>query len=259
MSWVWDHSRSAKTDRLVLLAIADCASDDGGNAYPSMAELSRKTGLTDRGVQKALVRLVEIGELIVSRNGGPKGCNRYRVIMATPEQGSPPNRVHPPNAVQGNGVHPPEPRSPLPPNGVPGTPEPRSPGTVLEPSLEPSVVQEREPRAKRATRIPEPFPITDPMRTWATTECPDVDIDWEHANFVDYWRAAPGAKGTKNDWGATWRNWMRRTATNARTASPRRPAQRSTTDERVAGWLAIGAEYAAAEAGQNLAIEGATA
>lgn len=36
-------------------------------------------------------------------------------------------------------------------------------------------------------------------------------------------------------------------------------ARRSTTDERVAGWLAIGAEYAAEAASKNLAIEGATA
>jgi hypothetical protein len=32
------------------------------------------------------------------------------------------------------------------------------------------------------------------------------------ANFIDYWRAAPGAKGVKADWPATRRNWCRREA-----------------------------------------------
>lgn len=31
---------------------------------------------------------------------------------------------------------------------------------------------------------------------------------WER--FCDYWRAAPGSKGVKADWFATWRNWCRR-------------------------------------------------
>ena len=46
MNWVWNHSRSRHGARLVLLAIADCASGDGGNAWPSVAELKRKTGLS---------------------------------------------------------------------------------------------------------------------------------------------------------------------------------------------------------------------
>lgn len=28
--------------------------------------------------------------------------------------------------------------------------------------------------------------------------------------FTDYWRAAPGSRGVKLDWSATWRNWCRR-------------------------------------------------
>ena len=29
------------------------------------------------------------------------------------------------------------------------------------------------------------------------------------AQFRDYWVAQPGAKGSKTDWLATWRNWVR--------------------------------------------------
>ena len=68
----------------MLLAIADCASADGGNAWPSNAELRRKSGLGERAVQSALAELVKMGELEVRYNEGPKGCNRYRVIMDDP-------------------------------------------------------------------------------------------------------------------------------------------------------------------------------
>lgn len=40
--------------------------------------------------------------------------------------------------------------------------------------------------------------------------------------FRDYWRAAPGQKGVKLDWDATWRNWMRRTAERAKPQYPPR-------------------------------------
>ncbi len=55
MDWVWKHSRSAATDRFVLLAIADSAKDHGGGAWPSIATLVSKTGLAERTVQEQAV------------------------------------------------------------------------------------------------------------------------------------------------------------------------------------------------------------
>jgi hypothetical protein len=37
----------------------------------------------------------------------------------------------------------------------------------------------------------------------------------ELEKFRDYWTSQPGQKGTKTDWQATWRNWIR----NAKPAS----------------------------------------
>lgn len=63
---------------------------------------------------------------------------------------------------------------------------------------------------KRATRIPEPFPITEDMRTWATVNCPHVkDVDGATEEFVDYWRGVSGRHGVKLDWVGTWRNRLR--------------------------------------------------
>ena len=41
MTWVGDHSPVGGNERLVLLAIADCANDEGGDAWPSIATLAR--------------------------------------------------------------------------------------------------------------------------------------------------------------------------------------------------------------------------
>ena len=41
-------------------------------------------------------------------------------------------------------------------------------------------------------------------------ECPGVDLRREFAKFTDHWTAAPGSRGVKLDWTATWRNWIRK-------------------------------------------------
>lgn len=64
--------------------------------------------------------------------------------------------------------------------------------------------------AKRGTRIPDNFHITEPMRNWAREETPLVDPDRRLPEFIDYWRGVPGAKGVKLDWVSTWRNDMRK-------------------------------------------------
>lgn len=81
---------------------------------------------------------------------------------------------------------------------------------------------------KRAHRIPDPFVVTSEMRAWAAEEVPTVDVDAVTRMFVDHWRAESGAKATKLDWVATWRNWLRREP-KQRAA---RPAQRESSIDR---------------------------
>jgi len=61
----------------------------------------------------------------------------------------------------------------------------------------------------RGTRLPEDFPITDALASWAREHAP-MTGPMDHDAFCDYWRGVPGAKGRKVDWDATWRNWMRK-------------------------------------------------
>jgi len=86
--------------------------------------------------------------------------------------------------------------------------------------------------AKRGTRIPENFAVTDDMVTWARQHAPNVDGRLETEIFVDYWRAKPGKDALKLNWVLTWKNWMRRTEQRS---SPR-PLRTSvaTADRRIA-------------------------
>lgn len=88
----------------------------------------------------------------------------------------------------------------------------RSGDTDTETNTEAKQDQERlsvlsEPKQKRKARLPDQFLVTGPMRQWALESVPAVDLKTETENFCDYWR---GAGGTKLDWVATWRTWMRK-------------------------------------------------
>lgn len=219
-SWVWEHSRSRGAQRLVLLCIADHANDDGLEAFPSLARLARKTGMTERGVQKAIQALVALGELQVTMGGGRGRSNRYRVLMQTP------NDVPPLDANPEPETANPIPRTTFTESGstntAAGNPEPSS----YEPSLNrPKNSSSKSSSGTRGTRLPDNFGITREMRAWAAEEIPGFGIDREHMRFRDHWRGAAGARGVKLDWIATWRNWMRRAADQVRPNVSRQPHQ----------------------------------
>lgn len=73
MSRVWEMDLPAK-DKLVLLALADCANDEG-LAWPSIATLARKCGCDQRTVQRNLRDLEKRG-LFTREEVNGKGC-RY--------------------------------------------------------------------------------------------------------------------------------------------------------------------------------------
>lgn len=83
MTLVWEYSIHSAGDLLVLLAIADYANDEG-EAFPAVATLARKARMSVRNCQYVLSRLVKAKELEVNRDGGPRGCNLYRVKILHP-------------------------------------------------------------------------------------------------------------------------------------------------------------------------------
>jgi DNA-binding Lrp family transcriptional regulator len=85
MMHVWWNSPASGNDRLVLLAIADEADDDGRNAFPSVRRLADKVNCHTATVLRSVLRLEQAGELEVVRvdpdHRGRGDVNKYRVAM----------------------------------------------------------------------------------------------------------------------------------------------------------------------------------
>ena len=121
----------------------------------------------------------------------------------------------------------------------------------------------------RGTRIPEDWQPSPALVAWTREHAPAAATNAEVSRFLDYWRAIPGARGRKTDWAATWRNWARRAQEDHDARQRRAPAPGarggSTTDERVAAWIALAdalpgpAGAGAPQAAPRLAIEGGAA
>ena len=90
----------------------------------------------------------------------------------------------------------------------------------------------------RGTRLPDGWQPDQALADWTRANAPAAANAVEVDRFRDYWTAQPGAKGRKTDWAATWRNWARRCQEQAH-GPQRGPAPRSTTSDRVNGWLAL--------------------
>lgn len=203
MSVVWGIPMTP-TQKLVLLALADNC-NDMGECYPSILTICEKSGLSERGVQGAISEMEKMG--LVNRFMRKGRSTLYTI---TPAGYAPPQEVHPaPRAPA------PAPDAPPPPQEVHPTPAPRAPITVNEPSIEPSLNRHVVAGAKKSkgTRIPDDWVLSKKLGEWAHAEKPHWSIDKirsEAEAFKDYWLSVAGARGIKQDWDATWRNWVRR-------------------------------------------------
>ena len=66
-----------------------------------------------------------------------------------------------------------------------------------------------KPKQQRGSRLPADWLPSETEIQFCKTERPDLDPAKTAERFRDYWHAQPGSKGTKLDWTATWRNWVR--------------------------------------------------
>lgn len=84
-------------------------------------------------------------------------------------------------------------------------------------------------KPSRASRLPADWkPSPEDMR-WAIDARPDIDANVEVESFRDYWVGKPGKDGTKADWSATWRNWIRRANAPRRGNGGFAPSQQADT------------------------------
>ena len=115
-------------------------------------------------------------------------------------------------------------------HGVSASPDPTRPDPT-RPIKDSST--KSQSAAKRGSRVPKDFAITDGMRDWAKENTPLVNVDVKLPEFIDYWTSIPGAKGVKLDWESTWRNGMRKQQEWAQKDNPQVQAPRRVVSGRV--------------------------
>ena len=80
MTAIWDYGPTDIYERMLLLAIADHANDEGTHAFPSMASLAKKCSMCGRQVIYKLNQLESDGWLSVSHQyGGRTNCYQINV------------------------------------------------------------------------------------------------------------------------------------------------------------------------------------
>ncbi|MFJ4975476.1 helix-turn-helix domain-containing protein [Streptomyces coeruleorubidus] len=81
--WVWDHSRSKGTARMVLALIADRCRDRNCVAYASVPTLMKRANASRTAVRDALAKLIADGELVaLGDRKGPRGETYYHLTEA---------------------------------------------------------------------------------------------------------------------------------------------------------------------------------
>lgn len=83
LTWVFHESPAEGFERLVLLALADEADDDGTNAYPSTRRIARKAKVGLGSVPAIVRRLEDAGHVTVERptKRGRGHVNRYTLLF----------------------------------------------------------------------------------------------------------------------------------------------------------------------------------
>ena len=230
-SWVWDQPMPP-SEKIVLLRLADHANPDGGDVYPSVASVAAHTGISTRQVQRYIKSFVERGILVISGHakGGRSNPREYQFTfrftprkgdsIASPiseSKGDADDTVSETVTTEKGDIQRSERVTPSAERVTPMTqkgdtamsPEPSI--TTNEPSGEPSLAAQSpskpSPKPKRATQVPDEFPIDDRWIAWGSENGFTVDdMRSQVPQFQDHYRS----KGEpRKDWDATFRTWMR--------------------------------------------------
>ncbi|WP_106795300.1 helix-turn-helix domain-containing protein [Rhizobium sp. H4] len=195
--------RLSPTDFRVAFRLLHYMDAATGDCFPAQQTIIADTGLGERAVRYALTSLCACGWLKIERTGSRRrgrAQNHYCF----------PGRDYR-HADAGKEA------------ATTGTParDYRHPiaGASLVEHVGVENTEKREARRRttapeRGTRLPENF---SPDRSVALAEGMTVEEAQRSAlNFLDYWKAKPGAAGRKLDWGAAWRIWARKDAADGK-------------------------------------------
>jgi len=225
MGRVFVTPMASPADKLVLLALAEHAWDDGGEAYPSLRRLGLYTALSERTVRYALRRLEADGWLSVQRPADPDGHAPTVYQLAT-ERLSTPGAGRAPAPGQ---------RCPSPGQGVPQPPASGAPalGQDVPPNRpsEPSLNRQEDspPTFRVAREILEALDgavtfrgdprLRSPLYWQAQVQAfPAVDFPQE-IKEAQAWCVRSPDRAPRSNFPRFLGNWFRRAAADQREAS----------------------------------------
>lgn len=101
---VWAHSRQIGSAKLLLLAIAQVADEDGSTSALNIPALVHLVGTKERNIQTLLAKLEAVGELRREFGAGPHGRTRY-ILLHPPLKTAGSDDVHVESPVQIHAPH----------------------------------------------------------------------------------------------------------------------------------------------------------
>ncbi|UUU32256.1 helix-turn-helix domain-containing protein [Streptomyces sp. CA-210063] len=237
--WVWDHSRSKGTARMVLALIADRCRDRHCIAYASVPTLMKRANASRTAVRDALTKLIASGELVqLPDRKGPRGETYYLLPVAARFLADQP-REGDRNPVPQGGRNPtlggpesdPAEHFERGSESDPGERNPAPEGYGFRPDggADSGPQNRREPKVNgKSSSSSAPlisateWHIDDDTRSWLQHHG-HLDRLGEHALYAadEKWRTyrAPWAPRTAAAWAADWRAWIAR----EHTPTPGRP------------------------------------
>lgn len=216
MNWAW--AQDAGRDKLLLLAVADHAGDDG-TCYPGQARLAAKCGITDRAVRDGMKRLEKSVGLVRERRNDARGhrtSDLYRLPLpeetAAGEGESLPEVDDHPYRKPTSGESSVEPSASSatpssPPSLRNGEPPPFKVSIPQDAPMHWHVIAEVA-RAKGAKLTPEGLAKLD-------NRYADRAVEIEAHRFNDYWLSGMGENRPMKAAAQSWRNWLERAPSRA--------------------------------------------
>jgi DNA-binding transcriptional ArsR family regulator len=202
MSAAWELDIGS-TDKLVLLALADWSNDDG-ICWPSIAQLCRKSGLSERAVQQSIKRL-EVAKYLSRSERKGKGVT-YSISLgkkASPARNAPPQQMPPADDA--------------PPHETTQTPARRAPNTsvttITSQKASPSSRSRASAKVKPSRLADDWRPVRFANETVARAVIDRRGVEWARAALESFRNWAANAedkdgKGRKSDWQKAWGNWV---------------------------------------------------
>lgn len=195
MSTVWESADYDKTTLLVLLSLADQASDEG-RCWPSITTLSRRARCSRRHVLTILHKLEQAGWLTVDRRTGRSSVYTVAAPTGEPQITRDPEFTSEPQITR-------EETAPVNPSSREGC-------TPVHGGGEPQITQNhKEPSGNRKGRK---RPATAMPAGWQPSAsniqyAEENGIDWHHqlGQFVSHHRAKDSRFV---DWSAAFRTWL---------------------------------------------------